>query len=214
MIEHRSTRRVILNTPRTRNVAIVLYEGVEILDFAGPYEVFAAAAHQEGHPFEVFTIADRDDLLTCSGGLVVKPRYTLENHPPVDLLVVPGGSFRPDEPANQRLVEWIRRNAESIEILSSVCTGAGALGRAGLLDGKQATTHWGAIERMRELFPAAEIVTGTRFVDTGKVVTAAGVSAGIDMALHLVERLCGREVAEQVARYMEYDWKVSSAVSA
>src|SRR5205823_2765581 len=135
----------------------------------------------------------------------VQPHFTLDDHPPIDILIVPGGSFRPKAESNQRLVGWIREQAKTIEITSSVCTGFGALAQAGLLDGKRGTTHWGAIERMREMFPSVEIVSDARFVDNGNVVTAAGVSAGIDMALHLVERLCGPELAEEVARYMEYD---------
>lgn len=190
---------------RTRNIAIVLYDGVEILDFAGPYEVFYAASRHEGRPFEVFTIADRPQLVQCSSGLFVKPHYTLTDHPQVDIVVVPGGRFQPQDESNGRLVEWIRRQAPAMEIVSSVCTGFAALAQAGILDGKRATTHWQAIEYMREHFPTVDVVAGERFVDAGNVVTAAGVSAGIDMALHLVERICGSDVAEEVARYMEYD---------
>jgi transcriptional regulator GlxA family with amidase domain len=200
-----------VNTPGTRNVGIVLYDQVEVLDFAGPYEVFVAASHDATHPFEVFTIADTDDLVTCSGGLQVKPRYTLSDHPAVDILVVPGGAFRPQEASNARLVQWIREHESAIEIVTSVCTGAFALGGAGLLGGLQATTHWGAVEQLSEAFPDVHVLADIRIVDTGHVITAAGVSAGIDMALHVVERLCGYDVARQVARYMEYDWRAREA---
>ena len=201
----------IMDTSRTRNVAIVLYDGVEILDFAGPYEVFAAAAHSEGHPFEVFTIADHTDLITSNAGLQLKPHHSFADHPPVDIIIVPGGGFSPDKPANQRLIQWVRDHDASTELVTSVCTGAFALAGAGVLDGRQATTHWGSIDRMREGYPAIEVVEHARFVDTGHVVTAAGVSAGIDMALHLIERLCGRDLAERVAHYMEYDAKSREA---
>jgi transcriptional regulator GlxA family with amidase domain len=202
-----------MDTPRTRNVAIVLYENVEILDFTGPFQVFAAAG-RDGNGFAVFTVADHTDLITSAGGMRIKPDYAFGDHPPIDIVVVPGGGFRAEEPASRRLVDWVRHLDASAEIISSVCTGSGVLGRAGVLDGRKATTHWASIERLRELFPAVDVVAGARFVDTGHVVTAAGVSAGIDMSLHLVERLGGRDLAERTARYMEYDSRAWEAAVA
>jgi transcriptional regulator GlxA family with amidase domain len=192
---------------KTRNVGILLYEGVEILDFAGPYEVLFAASFGEGHPFEVFTIAADQDLVACTGNLLVKPRHSIDDHPPIDILVIPGGGFSSSEPAGRRVVEWIREREPSIEIVTSVCTGSYLLGKAGILSGQRATSHWGAIEWLRQKFPDVEFVDDQRVIDAGHVITAAGVSAGIDMALHLVERICGKDEAEKVARYMEYDWQ-------
>jgi transcriptional regulator GlxA family with amidase domain len=196
---------------KTRNVGILLYDGVEVLDFAGPYEVLFAASFAEGHPFEVFTIAAEKDLISCAGNLLVKPHHSIDDHPSIDVLVVPGGHFRGGEAAAQRLIEWLREQEPGIEVVASVCTGSYFLGKAGVLGGRRATSHWGAIEHLRQEFPDVEFVDDERVIDTGHVITAAGVSAGIDMALHLVERVCGQAEADKVARYMEYDWRLSRA---
>lgn len=195
-----------MSESRTRSVAIAIYDGVEILDFAGPYEVFNSAPTPEGRGFSVVTVAVEDAPVTCSGGLRVLPHYTIANHPPLDIVVVPGGNTS-RERADGRLPAWLRAQNPGVEVLASVCTGAFLLGDAGVLSGKRATTHWGAIERLRKAFPDVDVVADERVVDTGRVVTSAGVSAGIDMALYLVERLLGRESAERTARYMEYDWR-------
>jgi transcriptional regulator GlxA family with amidase domain len=138
------------------------------------------------------------------GGLKVQPDYTLADHPPIQVLVVPGGWGTRREVENAPLIAWIRGQAAQAHLMTSVCTGAFLLGRAGLLEGRRVTTHWASIERLRRAQPNATVLEEVRFLDEGAVVTSAGISAGIDMALHLVARLHSEELAQQTARRMEY----------
>ena len=190
-----------------RNVAIFIHEGVELLDFSGPGEVFASAARSEA--FNVYTVSATADEITSQRFVTIKPQYTFANCPPPDIIVLPGG--RTDVPlADSKVIEWIKKSSERAEVLMSVCTGAFLLAESGLLDGKEATTHWSAIESLKQQAPKTTVRENRRFVDNGKIVTAAGVSAGIDAALHVVDRLLGREVAQKTARYMEYRWEPES----
>jgi transcriptional regulator GlxA family with amidase domain len=193
------------------NIGILIFDDVEVLDFCGPFEVFSVAARLVEEdtgkaPFTVFTLAERADgqPVRCVGGLLVQPHYSLDNHPPLDLLIVPGGWGTRREVDNARLIDWIRAQAAQTQLTTSVCTGAFLLARAGLLEGHSVTTHWASIERLRASLPSATVLENTRYVDEGAIVTSAGISAGIDMALHLVGRLQGEEVARQTARNMEY----------
>ncbi len=191
------------------NIGILLFDDVEVLDFCGPFEVFSVAAKigaESGGdpPFTVFTLAERAGLVRAVGGLKVQPDYTIDDHPPISLLLVPGGWGTRREVDNSRLIEWIRAQDAQTDLTTSVCTGAFLLGRAGLLEGHRVTTHWASIERLRQSLPGATILENVRFVDEGKIVTSAGISAGIDMALHLVARLGGDDLARQTARRMEY----------
>lgn len=197
----------------TLSVAVYLYPDVEVLDFAGPYEVFTTASrvHQRHNPgadalFRVFTVARSEQLVAARAGLAVKPDYAIHDHPPVDVLIVPGGVHVP-ELAHADVTAWIGAVHARASITASVCTGAFLLAQAGLLDGKTATTHWEDIPDLRVMFPAVTVDAHRRWVDAGAVVTAAGISAGIDMSLHLVARLAGRELAEATSRQMEYDWQ-------
>jgi len=183
----------------TLNVAIMLYDGVELLDFSGPGEVFAATSG-----FNTYTVAVSADAIVSQGFVKVTPEYTISNCPKPDIVVLPGGGTRKIS-ENESVINWIKSIADKNGILLSVCTGAFILSKAGLLDGKKATTWHGAIERLREATPKATILKETRFVDNGNVITTAGVSAGIDGALHLVSKLKGMEEAKNTARYMEYD---------
>ncbi len=193
----------------TRNVAIVVYEGVELLDFAGPGEVFSAASSFgaiRGQPaFKVYTVAASKAPITSQRFLKVVPDYSIDDAPPPDLIVLPGGSADAliEDP---KFMTWARTAIDRAEISMSVCTGAFVLGKAGFLNGRTATTWYGAIDNLRQKFPEARVQEGRRFVDQGQIVTTAGVSAGIDGALHLVARLLGRAVADRTARYMEYHW--------
>jgi len=196
--------------PRTRNVAIVLYDGVELLDFAGPGEVFAAAAHLGGmasgtQAFNVYTVGRSKTPLLSEGFVRITPEFSVEDAPRPDIVVFPGGGVEGivGDPA---LMAWAKKSVETAEIAVSVCNGAFVLGNLGALDGKTVTTHWGSLSRLRSSFPKATVQEGRRFVDNGKIVTTAGVSAGIDGALHIVARLLGRAAADQTARYMEYRW--------
>jgi transcriptional regulator GlxA family with amidase domain len=190
------------SAPR-RNVAVFVHAGVELLDCAGPGEVFAAAGRGK---FRVYTVAATKDPIVSQGFLRVTPEFSIDDCPPPDVLVIPGGATNVPL-GNDRVVEWIKKSSAKAEITLSVCTGAFLLAKAGLLEGGEATTHWGSIDRLRKAAPTVKVVTGVRFVDRGKVVTAAGVSAGIDASLHVVQKLLGAEAAKQTARYMEYDWK-------
>jgi transcriptional regulator GlxA family with amidase domain len=195
-----------------RTVGILTFDDVEVLDFCGPFEVFSSARPAGRHDdefrlFQVVTIAERGAIITCRGGLLVQPHYTLADHPPLDILVIPGGQGTRRERHNRALLDWIARQDRHTELTTSVCTGAFLLAERGLLDRHRATTHWNSIEWMRATYPAIEMVADERVVDEGHVITSAGVSAGIDMSLHVVARLHGIEAAKWTARRMEYDWK-------
>jgi transcriptional regulator GlxA family with amidase domain len=197
---------------RPRNVGILIFPDVEILDFCGPFEVFASAtlpAQTDGGAetrlFEVFTVAERAELVACRGGLLVQPNHTIDDHPPLDLVVIPGGYGTRREQGNPVILDWIARQRRTGALTTSVCTGAFLLGAAGLLDGLRATTHWTTIDGLRTSLPTTDVLADARVVDEGEIITSAGVSAGIDMALHVVRRLHGDEVALRTARDMEYD---------
>ncbi|WP_246859154.1 DJ-1/PfpI family protein [Spirosoma sp. KCTC 42546] len=185
-----------------RNVAIFIHNGVEVLDFSGPSEVFAST---EG--FTVYTVALTKEPIVSQGFIKIIPNYSLADCPKPDIVVLPGGQTGPFL-ENKPLINWIKASAQEAEIMLSVCTGAGLLAKAGLLDGKQATTFHNYIDNLQNETPKAKILRNTRFVDNGQIITTAGVSAGIDGALHVVAKLKGLAIATQTARYMEYDkWK-------
>lgn len=191
-----------------RSVAILLFEGVELLDFAGPFEVFSAARlapDSRDRLMSVFTVAEDTRPVRCANGLVVHPDYTLSTCPRSDILVVPGGRGTRSAVERAGLIEWIRGRAEQAELITSVCTGSFLLAKAGLLAGLPATTHWGSIDRLRLDFPNVDVQENVRWVDAGRVISSAGVSAGIDMALHVLARLYGPETATATARGIEYD---------
>ena len=192
----------------THNVGIFVFDDVEVLDFAGPFEVFSVAGRRDGlDPFHVYTVAETDRPIAARNELSINPRHSIATCPAPDILVVPGGFGIRREIHNQALLDWIRRVSAAAEITFSVCTGALLLGRAGLLDGQRATTHFGAFLELAEAAPGAELVVNQKEVDNGRVVTSAGISAGIEAALHLVGRLIGLPHAVEAARYMEYDWE-------
>ncbi len=193
-----------------RTVGILIFDDVEVLDFCGPFEVFSTARPEgddgdDARLFTAITIAEQNRLITCRGGLLVQPHATIGDHPPLDILIVPGGQGTRRELHNERLLDWIAAQDDGTELTTSVCTGAFLLARRGLLDGRRATTHWASIGWMRDTYPAVQMVDTARVVDEGHVITSAGVSAGIDMALHVVARLHGEETAARTARAMEYD---------
>jgi transcriptional regulator GlxA family with amidase domain len=197
---------------RRRKVGILIFDNVEVLDFAGPFEVFSRTRTVPGPdsrrseasaPFEVFTVAPSHAAVTAVGGLTLLPRYSFADAPPVDLLVVPGGFGTRALLGNAEVIGWIRRVAETAERVTSVCTGALLLSQAGLLAGRRATTHWAALDELAGLDHGVTVVRDRRVVDDG-VVTSGGVASGMDMAFYLVEALCGREVADETAHYIEY----------
>src|SRR5262245_25136611 len=196
-----------------RTVGILIFPEVEILDFCGPFEVFASASlppqtdgGEETRLFDVFTLAERSEVVRCRGGLLIQPNHTLADHPPLDLVVVPGGHGTRIQQENPIVLDWIARQRGTGALMSSVCTGAFLLGAAGLLDGRRATTHWATIDGLRTRHPGTDVLDDARVIDEGEIITSAGVSAGIDMALHVVRRLHGADIARATARDMEYDW--------
>ena len=193
-----------------RTVGILIFDDVEVLDFCGPFEVFSIArplddASDDARLFQAVTIAEEDRIIHCRGDLLVQPHHTIDDHPPLDILVVPGGQGTRRERLNERLLDWIAAQNSAIELTTSVCTGAFLLAERGILDGRRATTHWASVDWMREQYPTVTMLADQRVVDEGHVITSAGVSAGIDMALHVVGRLHGSDVAAWTARRMEYD---------
>ncbi len=188
-----------------KNVAILVFDDVEVLDFAGPFEVFAVADELSGHTaFHTFTLALKPGTVRARNGLKVVPDFTLENCPPPHVIVVPGGDGRRALMQMPSLHEWLRLKSRAAEVVMSVCTGAFVLARAGLLDGLRVTTHHDNFAELREFAPQLEIDESARFTDNGKFLTAAGISAGIDCSLHVVARLVGTAAAASTARYMEY----------
>lgn len=193
--------------PVRLNLAILLFDGVEIIDFTGPYEVFDYV-RWNGPVFNIYTVAEKGTTIKTAGGMSVNPNYSFDNSPKPDLVVVPGGNINPSL-NNVALIKWIQDKARDAEVVMSVCNGAWILGKAGLLDGLQATTTASAAwsGRFQEFVPKAKTAANRRFVDAGKIVTTAGLSSGIDGALHVIEKLFGRGVAQDVALKVEYNWQ-------
>lgn len=201
-----------------KNVAIFLFNEVEVLDFAGPFEVFSITGLRNGgeRPFNVFTVAESSPV-TARNNLIVTPAYLLNQHPEPDILLIPGGGgyYADGTPFGSRremnnpvVLDWIRRYADKAELVLSVCTGALILARTGLLDNQSATTHFMAMDALQQVSPTTTIRPTDRYVDNGRIITSAGVSAGIDMSLYVVSRLLGPDAADETARYMQYDyWK-------
>jgi transcriptional regulator GlxA family with amidase domain len=193
-----------------KRVGILVFPDVEVLDFCGPFEVFSVTRlneelrREEPSPFEVLVVAEQAGTVTTTGGMKVTPHHTIDTCPPLDILVVPGGWGTRAVIKNARLVDWIKARAAQVETLTSVCTGSMLLGQAGLLDGRRATTHWRALPWMRDSFPSVTVEEKLHVVEDGNVLTSAGISAGIDMALKVVARYHGEAVARNTARNMEY----------
>ncbi|MFO1371166.1 MAG: DJ-1/PfpI family protein [Candidatus Competibacteraceae bacterium] len=189
----------------SRNVAILLFDEVEVLDFAGPFEVFAVASELHDYAlFRVFTVAASTEPIHARNGLTVHPDYRLEEAPYPAVLIVPGGIGTRSLLHDPALCAWIAAAAQQAELTLSVCSGALLLAKVGLLDGLRATTHHEVLDLLRQLAPKTEVVPGVRYVDNGRIITAAGISAGIDASLYVVNRLCGAAVSTRTAAYMEY----------
>ncbi|WP_316861508.1 DJ-1/PfpI family protein [uncultured Cohaesibacter sp.] len=194
----------------TRRIGILLYENVEVLDFSGPFEVFTTAVRVaeklgESFVYQPVLIASSSEPVVARAGYRVLPDHDFATHPALDCLLVPGGVHEP-QLENGPLLDWIRKQASDLSLLGSVCTGAFLLAEAGLIDGKTVTTHWEDIPDFKKRYPAIHVHERVRWVEDGALVTSAGISAGIDMALYMVERLHSRALAEQTAGQMEFDW--------
>lgn len=189
------------------NIGIYIYDQAEVLDFSGPFEVFSTASRiSDGHdPFTVFLISETGNTVSARGGYSVNPQYGFHNHPALDVLIVVGG-VHIQEMEKLRVIDWIATQAQKATLVASVCTGAFLLARANVLNNKSVTTHWEDIPDLKDSFPELDIIDNVRWVDDGDTVSSAGISAGIDMCLHLVDRLHSRQLAEKTARQMEFDW--------
>jgi transcriptional regulator GlxA family with amidase domain len=201
-----------------RNVAIFIFDDVEVLDFAGPFEIFSVCGLRSSSekPFNVYTVAEKEQI-TARNNLLIQPNYLLHNCPQPDILLIPGGGgIHADGTAfgsrkemhNEILLNWVREQNKRIELLLSVCTGSLILAKAGLLEGLSATTHWKAVEAMQAAAPNTKLFPEKRWVDNGRIILSAGVSAGIDMSLYVISKLLGKEAADENAQYIQYDyWK-------
>lgn len=185
----------------SKNVAVLLYNGVEIIDFAGPWEVFGAAG------MNVYSVTSEDSTILTSMGLKVKPDYTFQNAPIPDIILVPGGEVNPDD---SLAMNWLVDMNSKVEHTMSVCTGAFYLAAGGILDGLTATTNYPAIEQLKQMAPKAQVIDNVRYVDNGKVITSAGLSSGIDAAFHLVSRYIGEAQTKLIANSLEYNWNDSA----
>ncbi|WP_349409859.1 DJ-1/PfpI family protein [Pseudalkalibacillus sp. SCS-8] len=212
------------------HVGILLFDDVDALDFAGPYEVFNLSTHcledvqklftnrleEKDKPFRVNTVSEKGSMITVHNGLKVQPDYSFENAPEFDLIVVPGGpaSAITSVMSNRSIIEWIASYGAKDKHVISVCTGALFLAEAGLLNGQRATTNRAAITMMQATYPSVTVVEDVKFVDEGRVVTAAGVSAGINMALHVVGKMFDEGMAKRTAETIEFSTETTSAHNA
>jgi transcriptional regulator GlxA family with amidase domain len=192
-----------------RTVAILAFDDMEVLDFAGPYEVFNVAGELgDGEPFSVFTVGLTHEPAVGRGGFTVLPAYSLDDVPPPDLLVLPGGRGTRPLAKDDRLLAWVKERASEVELLMSVCTGALVLGAAGLLERRPATTHHDAYDELAAISPTTNVIRGQRFVrSSDTILTSAGVSAGVDLALHVVQLLAGQETRDRTVAEMEWMWQ-------
>ena len=191
------------------NVGLFLFDDVELLDFAGPYEVFSVTSELSDYSlFRVFSVSEDGETIRTGNGLKVVPDFAFDNHPEIDILIIPGGVGTKKEMDKSAIVEWVRWNHDRAKMTVSVCSGARILARMGLLDGLEITTHHEVFDEVRRIAPSVRLNPTARFIDNGRILTAGGISAGIDASLHIIRKLHGEEIADRTARYMEYgDWR-------
>ena len=200
-----------------KNVGIYVFDDVEALDFAGPYEVFTTASRvskrlsQElSEPFHVFSVSAEQSVIRARAGLQIVPDFQFKNHPNIDVLIVPGGVIS-DELEKPKILQWVSEQAAQAEIVASVCTGAFILAKANVISNEAVTTHWEDIQDLSKAFPNLTVIQGKRWIDQGKIITSAGISAGIDMCLHIVSKLGNPALAQATARQMDYEWRHQNA---
>ncbi|MEW9122466.1 MAG: DJ-1/PfpI family protein [Thermotaleaceae bacterium] len=191
------------------NVGIFLFNNVELLDFAGPYEVFSDVSEVYNDAmFHVFTVSEEGQEIKSVNGLKILPDFSFADHPRIDILIIPGGEGTKSEIKKENVLKWVNSSCISSKMTMSVCSGARLLGKLGFLDNIECTTHHEVIEDPKGIAPKATVRTDKRFVSYDKISTSAGISAGIDLSLFIIEKLCGSSVANKVRVYMEYgDWE-------
>lgn len=195
------------------NIGIYIYKDVEVLDFAGPYEVFSTANRfvSESSRLSISLLAESRSIVNARGGFKVEADYSILSHPHLDVVIVPGG-LHESEMNHNIAIDWISSVAASASIVASVCTGAFLLAKAGVISNHAVTTHWEDQAELQNMFPELQVMKGIRWVDCGPIITSGGISAGIDMSLRLVEKLMGRDVAIKTAKQMEFDWNEQGVV--
>lgn len=196
-----------------KNIGILLFDEVEVLDFAGPFEVFSIATYNECNekPFKVYTVAQTKDLIKARNGLKIQPDYDFYDAPRFDIIIIPGGYGAEEiEIHNSKIINWIKDNVNRVHIMASVCTGAFLLAEAALLDGKQATTHWMDIDRLEKEYNKVNVQRNVKFIDESPIITSGGISAGINMSFYIIKKLLGEEIANATAKRMEYDINIQS----
>lgn len=189
------------------NIGIYIYDEAEVLDFSGPFEVFSTAGRVSGTAdiFSVFLVSETGGIVTARGNYKVQPHYSFLNHPSIDVLVIVGG-VHTRELEKQQVLSWIKEQSKNVQLVASVCTGVFLLAEAKVLSSQKVTTHWEDIPDLRTSYPNLEVIENQRWVDEGEVITSGGISAGIDMSLHLVSKLYSPELAEKTAKQMDYEW--------
>ncbi len=193
---------------KKRNVGIFIFDNAEVLDFAGPFEVFSVTSELNNYePFEVFTVAETAEPVSAVNGLSVNPKYDFKSCPPIDILIIAGGTGTRKQMENTITLDWIKQIHQNSEYTLSICSGARLLGVLGLLDAKPYCTHHLAYPDLQEIVPTGNPQPNQRYINAGKIYTSGGISAGIDLSFHLVEQLLGEQAAMQTATYMEYDRK-------
>jgi transcriptional regulator GlxA family with amidase domain len=189
------------------NIGIYIYDQAEVLDFSGPFEVFSTSSriNASGEPFSVFLVSETGKTVTARAGYNVNPTFGFHNHPQIDVLIVAGG-VHTEEMKKPKVLNWIASEAKKTKLVASVCTGSFLLAEAGVLSSQNVTTHWEDIPDLRKNYPRLHVHENKRWVDEGNIVTSAGISAGIDMCLHLVSKLHSEELALKTAKQMEFAW--------
>lgn len=190
------------------NIGIYIYPQAEVLDFSGPYEVFTTASRlnkKEEILFKPLLIAENAEVQIARGNYCVVPHHSIDRHPPLDVILVSGG-YHLNEMNNPTLHSWLRKTAPHCKLVGSICTGVFILAAAGIIQNQRVTTHWEDIQDLRKQFPKLTVVENCNWVEDGKIVTSAGISAGIDMALHLVAQFSSMDLAKATAKQMEYRW--------
>ena len=193
------------------NVGIYIYDQAEVLDFSGPFEVFSTASRvcKNDNPFDVFLVSESGNAISARAGYRVMPNYGFNDHPMMDVLIVAGG-VHSNEIGKSQVMEWIYQQSTNASITASVCTGAFLLAKAQVLKEHKVTTHWEDMANLRSEFPQLNVIENVRWVDEGNIITSGGISAGIDMSLHLVSRLHSNDLAEKTARQMDFSWTKNS----
>lgn len=198
---------------KQKSVGILLFNEVEVLDFAGPFEVFSITTYTECNEkiFKVHTVAETKDLIKARNGLKIQPDYDFYDAPHFDILIIPGGYGAEEiEIHNLNIINWIKNKMNNVYIIASVCTGAFLLAEAGLLDGKQATTHWMDIDRLEKEYTKVKVQRNVKFIDEFPIITSGGISAGINMSFYIIKKLLGEEIANVTAKRMEYDINIQN----